>query len=366
MVVRARRPILRKHQFRWRMLDGTQRKRSFATARARDAFAREVVDAKASGRDWRPEGAAQACRLGDMMVAYVEHSARTKSARTTQNRREALALFGDWLASRFGREDIGPEVLSRPLLESYDQHLVARRYRVSSRRVVHGILHGFWSWCSDREEWEAFVPRPKRIELPAPMLASVHAPTWPMADRMIAELECEVMRRAAVLQRMLGLRLGQVLRLEADDFDLGADQVTVRAELGKTRREKTGRVLPLPLALREELASWRLKPGRIIQRTPGAVRRAFEAAWQAAGIAEVYWRGRPSHALRKAFRSELRALRIPSDAIEYWCGRRTGGQTDDYTDPRALELGALARAIAPLAPRAQGAPLMRLLFPEAA
>ena len=48
---KRRKRLARPHEFRWRTLDGTQRKRSFCVARERDAFAREVLDLVAQIKD---------------------------------------------------------------------------------------------------------------------------------------------------------------------------------------------------------------------------------------------------------------------------------------------------------------------------
>lgn len=346
---------------------GAQPRVTFATKREADAAARAIDDARGWGRDWEPARAsARAVLLEEMMVAYTQHSERTRSTRTAQNRIEELDLFLRWLVAREGRVDVGPELLSRRCLELYDQHLQARGHRkpneVSSRRIRIGLVYGFWRWAAEQEEWDGLVPMPRRIDLPDPLMASVHAPTWAEVDQAIGRLGDEMQRRAAVLMRMLGLRVWQVCRLEWADFDFARGAVTIRPELGKTRREKLGRVLPMPPALRDELAGWgQRREGRVIRRSVSAVRRALRAAWAETGIARAYWSRRPAHAIRKTFRSELRALRCESDAIEYWCGRRTGGQTDDYTDPRSLALRQIADAIPPLAPCAQGVPLLRLL-----
>lgn len=369
---RARRRTPKRHSFRWREREtGVHRRASFATARARDAFAREVTDARAGGRDWKPARDAEGGPgLAQMMAAYIQHSARTRSDRTARDRREKLGLFLAWVVRRFGRGDVGADVLSRSLCEDYDHHLATKGHRttygVQSRRITHSVIFGFWRWCADREEWDRLVPMPRRIELPDPVLASVHAPTWSDADTMIAHVEEEAHRRAAVLMRMLGLRVGQVCRLLWSDFDFMRGELTIRGELGKTRREKVGRVLPLPPALRDELETWGRRDGLLIRRSVSSVQRAMRAAWAASGLPPVFWQKRPLHALRKAFRSELRAAHVPSDAIEYWCGRRTGGQTDDYTDPRSLALRQIADGIAPLAPRAQGPSLLRLMRGPAA
>ena len=46
------------------------------------------------------------------------------------------------------------------------------------------------------------------------------------------------------MERSTGLRVGQVLRLEWQDFDLDALRQHVRPELGKSRAEKAGRYIP--------------------------------------------------------------------------------------------------------------------------
>lgn len=361
---KKRRRIARPYEYSWRKLDGTYGgHRRFATLRKRDAFAREVLDAHAAGRDWHPPRAAAS--LTDMMLAYLEDSVRTCAEATVANRRDQLKLFSDWVAVRFGRGDVDATVLSRALLEQYDHHLATVGHRkpleASSRQTVIGIVHGFWSWAAQRDEFDGLVPMPKRIAQQAPQHASVHAPTWAAVDRMIGQLELEAYRRAAVLQRFLGLRIRQVCRLEVADFDFAAGLFHFRGALGKTKLEKRGRLLPIPPALMAEMAGWSLRAGPLVKCSVGTVRRAMRAAWIASGEQGVYFARRPTHAIRKAFRSELRRARCESDALEYWCGRRMGGQTDDYTDPRSLHLVEIATAIPPLASCAQGAPLARLM-----
>lgn len=352
---------------RWRTLAGGQRRETFATKRAAEQYAAKVADAKAFGVDWRPEiEGAGAPSLEDMMVAYVAHSERSRAARTARNRLDVLATWLAWMVDRFGHPHLGPDVLTRKLLEEYDHHLAQRGHRkpctITSRRIKVGVVCAFWRWAAEREEWDGFVPMPRRIEQPEPILASVHAATWAEVDTMISHLTDERHRRAAVLMRCTGLRAHQVVHLVDTDLDLERGTWTLRGELGKSRREKIGRVLPLPRALRDDLATWgRLPKGRLVRVTASAVRRAIREAWEASGLPRVYWAKRPLHAMRKTFRSELRRSGVESDAIEYWCGRRTGGQTDDYTDPRSLAMRSLAEAIPPLAVCAQGAPMLRLM-----
>lgn len=356
----------KKHRHRWRDTKGRQRKQSFHTARHKDAFAREAEDLKHRGIDIKLPRSAQASGLLDMMDAYLRETSRTKMKRTTQNRREALTLFFGWLAVRVGHEELGADVLSRRVCQDYDVHLATHGHRkrnsVNSRRIAAGIIYGFWRWAAEQDEYDGLVPMPKRIALPAPTFATVHAPTFDQVDVMISLLRDEVIRRAAVIQRCTGLRIWQVCRLEVEDWDVVRDVLVIQGKLGKSGREKKGRDLPMPPALREEMLTWRLRTGCIITRSVSQVRRAIREAWKASGVPAVYWRLRPSHALRKAFTTEMRARKCESDAVEFWCGRRMGGQADDYADARCLELVQIAERVPPLARCAQGAPLMRMLF----
>jgi hypothetical protein len=155
-------------------------------------------------------------------------------------------------------------------------------------------------------------------------------------------------RRVAIVMRYTGLRVGQVMRLRWDDVDLEASTLRIRPELGKSRAESVGRTVPISAHLVREMAGWGLREGWLIPsfRQPGPRERTFRArdlgrAWERAGVRAEVWQGRPDHAFRKGFRSELRRAGGDSEAVEYLLGHRLGrGEEGTYTDPDALPLRA--------------------------
>lgn len=315
--------------------------------------------------------------LREMADVFLATTRRTRAESTLEQRKGRLALFLAWASTTAGVTTAGG--LTRGLVEAYDDFLRTVGHRVacreSSRRQIVSLVLRWWWWCRDREEWHGRIPTPpKRLDLPTPIPPSVHAATWAQADAMIAEVAGERNRRAAVLMRCLGWRVGQICRLRWSDFGVELERIKLRGELGKSIREKAGRVCPNPRALRDEMVTWwrpsvddyliprgRGRHGQSsLRSTVAAVRRALRKAWVRSGAPAELYVGRPDHALRRVVRSELRHAGLPSDAIEFWCGRRTGGETDTYTDPRTLELQRVADAVPPLHARARGAPLIYL------
>lgn len=355
-----------KTRVRWVDSRGSVKGRTAPTKAVAKRLALEVEAARALGRDWQPESAAPRPRLALVMVSYIEHRERTKAQKTVGDDIAQLDLFVRWASAKLGREaELGD--LSRALLEDYDRHLSTIGHRTvlgpGSRRQVLGQILRFWAWAYDSDQWEALTPKPRKIAMPAAVKSRVHAPTWAQMDLVIGRCSDELVRRAAVLLRCLGWRISQVCRLVTEDLDLRGGLVTLRPELGKSVHERAGRVLPMPVELRLEVATWRLRPGeRVVPRAIGSVRRALRKAWARAELPAVLWHRRPDHAFRKGLRTELLASRkVESQAIEYWCGRHEGVSAD-YTDPRCLALEEIARTIPQLARDAQGAPLMRLLY----
>jgi len=297
---------------------------------------------------------------------FIAATQRTRATGTRDLRDSRIGLFRRWALTQGVELASG---LSRQLIEAYDEHLRTTGHRhpleASSRRTVIGVLLTWWAWAESRGVW-AVPPAPRSIEMPVPIPASVHAPTWEQADAVLAQIRAPKVRRAVILERCLGLRIGQVCQLRWRDFSADLARVSVRKELGKSALEKTGRDLPVPAALCEEMRLWpRGAPDELIVGvTPATVRKTVARAWRDAGAPENLFVRRPNHAFRKGLTTEALAAGVPSDTGEYWCGRRTAGQTGSYTDPRAHQLQQLADAVPRLAAHARGAPLYYLLFPE--
>ncbi|MCC6621992.1 MAG: tyrosine-type recombinase/integrase [Deltaproteobacteria bacterium] len=236
-------------------------------------------------------------------------------------------------------------MLTRGRLEEWDASMVAS-YEPSSREQALNIVMGFWRWAFDDEEVGEHFDRPRKLEVPGRVAKPVRAPTWAHMDEAIAACPHVPTKRAMVLMRCLGWRVGQVQRLEWQDVDLEAGTFQLRGELGKSRAEKIGRVVPIAKVLVDELAGWGVREGRIVNVSLVQVHKHMLRAWLASGAPAEVFEKKTGHAFRRGFRTELKAAGVDSEAIEFYCGRVIGVR-ELYTDPRALALAELVAAIPP-------------------
>jgi integrase len=131
--------------------------------------------------------------------------------------------------------------------------------------------------------------------------------------------------------------------LRWDDIDMKTATLTVRGELGKSRQERRGRVIPISRHLVDILASWGKREGFLVttnargRRERLAQPRAMDHAWERAGVRSAAWAGRPHHAFRKGFVSELRRAGADPDVVEVLVGHSLGLR-GVYTDPDALPM----------------------------
>lgn len=369
---------IRKHgpswQIRWVQPDGTWASRGgFRTRSAAAATAREIDECVASGRRWEPRDARPASDLRLIGAAYIQDCARRLQAVTVRGYARTIESYLQWLPS------LSPSNLSRPRLLEYYDHLCATparaggatlgRPRAASTPVKRlSELHTWWTWAHDEDErWPGAVAAPRDLRLTMPAQPRVVAPTWAEMDAAVAA-SVGPHRRVAILLRFTGLRIQQVMRLRWDDVDLDARTLRIRPELGKSRAERVGRVVPLSAHLVAELAGWGVRDGWVVptHRQPGPRERVYRsremrAAWERAGVRPEVWDGRPDHAFRKGFRSGLKRLGGDSEAIEYLLGHDLGdGEEGTYTDPDALPLRTTIDLAPPLAEpiRPSGDPAM--------
>ena len=143
------------------------------------------------------------------------------------------------------------------------------------------------------------------------------------------------------LLRCTGLRNSQVMRLEWRDVDLEGRWLTIRGELGKTRAERRGRVVPMPEHLVDWLAGRGRRDGWLVAphlRRRYAPPHEVERAWRHAGLPEHLFRGRHQghqvHAFRRGYESALLASGAPYRAVEYLVGHAMPGAGMAYVDPR--------------------------------
>jgi integrase len=131
----------------------------------------------------------------------------------------------------------------------------------------------------------------------------------------------------------------------------------IRPELGKSKQERRGRMVPIAPVLVAELAGWGLRVGPLVGDLGGDVARVAKAvrrAWKRAGVPPIVWARRPDHAFRKGFVSGLQRAGADRDAVEYLVGH-SRGLRGVYVDPDALPLIEAVALVPPMRPCVQGA-----------
>ena len=350
------RKIRGRWQVRWKQPNGDDASRGgFRTRVAAESARREIEDTVAGGGIWEPRDARARANLREIAAAYLKDCLRRLRPITVKGYARAIESFLTWLQQ--ADPSLNAKLLQRPVLLEYFDHLSSTNARAggaelarkrapstSVKRLLE--LHAWWTWAHDADErWPGLIAPPRKLGLEMPTPAAVVAPTWAEMDACIAAAQGP-QRKAAILMRFTGLRVGQVMRLRWDDFDLEGHTLRIRPELGKSKAERTGRRVPLSPHLVAELAGWGQREGWIVPsfREPGPLERTFRArdlarAWERAGVRVEAWGGRPDHAFRKGFRSGLKRAGADSEAIEFLLGHKIGeGEQDTYTDPASLPL----------------------------
>lgn len=345
-------------RFRWQRLDGRRATRQCPDRRTAEALQLEVSQCLALGREWAPAVAPAELRLDDVAAAFLRHVGRTKRASTVANYEAALGRFLDYVGL-----EAGASVLCRATIEAWYEHLLTAPGRrggpidETTRQLYVRELCRCWAWAYDREEYDGRIVRPRGVELPAIAGRPTVAPTWAECDACITALAWRppqgrpsvVAYRVAVLLRYTGLRAAQALALTPSDVDLEAATVVVRGELGKSRQERRGRIVPLSPWAVEAIRSWGVEAGPLVgaETSPASTTATLRLAWMRSGVREEAWRGRPEHAFRKAFVTELRRRGADVDAVEYLVGHSTGLR-GIYVDPDALPLRATVAMVSPI------------------
>ena len=324
---------------RWRDPDGTSRRRQVPNAATRDQLIREIEEAAALGRRWAPDRG-RTPGLVAVTAEYLRDRARVWRPITLKNNEISLSTFSEWLIARSRRGHIGLDVLSRQLMADYwDYCRGTRRMGVAtaSRRIREA--ESFWSWCFDHDDYGGHTPRLRKLELPSAPQPVTRAPTWAQMDAVVVQSPHTHYERLFWLLRCTGLRKGQALALRWSDVDMERAELSIRPELGKTRAEQAGRVVPLAPVLVAEMAGWGTREGELIDwpGTRGPSEHTVQRVWQRARVPEEVWRRRSLHAFRKGFVSGLIGLGASREAVEFLVGHSMGVR-GVYTDPSALAL----------------------------
>lgn len=280
--------------------------------------------------------------VGGMFHAWLTSRARKLSKGTIDAYTFGCQQFLSTLQRMYPRKTRWTiDLLSREALERFDADLVARGQQPPTRRLRIGAVQAAWEWAFDSETYGDDCPRPRSIELPELVSTPPRAPRWHHMDACIAAGFDERHRRLLTILRFTGLRVDQVLALAWDDFDLGAELLTVRGELGKSRQERQGRIVPVSRHLVGLMAGWGRREGPLFA---GLARAPFETtahAWELAEVPEVHWRRHPHHAFRHGFQSELKAAGADDEAVKHLVGHALPGTRSHYIDPKwALPLKA--------------------------
>lgn len=126
---------------------------------------------------------------------------------------------------------------------------------------------------------------------------------------------------------------GQVRRLEWTDVDLEARRLVIRGELGKSRGEQRGRVVPLHPSLVVELSGWGRREGPLVAgQSSETHRRVMASIWSATGTVPR----QPLHGIRHAVAAHLRSEGVADDVIGALLGHTGSVTREHYIDQAAL------------------------------
>lgn len=346
-------------QVRWRDLAGAQRSHTVPNLRTARQVIREIEESLALGYDWAPVDLRAAPSLDEIFAAWLADRARLWRPRTHQQNAIAVRLFTAWLKRGARTRRLMAERLSREALLGFYDHMCGERENsaLSAGQRVR-MIHRAWRWAFDHDIYGDLVPRPRTIELPeATAELAPRAPTWALCDAVIHE--ASVSRapwygRFFTVMRFTGLRKMQVMRLRWADVDRAHALLTIRPELGKSRKERRGRVVPIAPHLMNTMAGWNTGSGFVIEK-PGRTRRpdneTLRRFWIRAGMPAETLR-QPCHAMRKALVSELTRRGVADRVIKALIGHTQGTTGDVYRDPVSL-MPAMRAAVALMPPIGQ-------------
>lgn len=354
---------------RWRDPDGGPRSRTCPDEKTAWKIKLDIERAVAEGKRWQPRDARPEPDLVEILESYSRRCARVLAEGTALRYAQTQDVFVRWLRVRYGaRVKLTGSLLSSKLLEEFFGYLGStglhgRARGLDTRRKNVEVIQLAWKFAANSDEYADFVPPPRTIEMPRSPAQVPVAPRWAEVDAFVWRLT-SWNQQVALLMRFTGLRVAQTTFLTWPDVDLDRASLIIRGELGKSKQEKRGRVVPISPHLVEILRAWGPQKAGYIVDAAGArggdrermVRqKAMRKAWADIEAREDIWRGRPSHAIRKGFISELKRAGADDEAVEYLVGHslRLRGV---YNDPDALPLRDAVALVPPLSPPPSTAP----------
>lgn len=357
----SRHPVSDGYEVRWRTLAGKQRSRKAPDAATADTLIRQVEQARALGRDWEPERPPARAALTQVAEDYLRSEALRLSRPTLRARVYQLQVWEQFALSA-GLTHV--DQLRRQSLEAYLRWLDSTpgrngtvRDRSTSLRYVE-LVERMWAYAAEYAEEQDYgdVSRPRRItpDIERPPTQWRAAPTWAESAACVAAAD-GWLRVMVGVQFYTGLRPGQVLRLRRDDLDVDRVALRVRPELGKTSRERAGRVVAVTPHLVDFLDGVEASDGWMVpcsraQRTPRD--RDAERAWERArlpngqAVRRVAWEGRPHNAFRAGFQSGIISVdRAHWIAVEHLVGHKISDTGPNYLDPDAFGMRAAVAVV---------------------
>lgn len=353
-----------RYRVRWRD-PGVRNPRSFTvdTLALARTHQRAAAAAEQLGERYVPRAARRAPRLVDLCNAYLrDMSLRSKgvSVRVVGSR---LKTFAAWAETAGHGRSPALSVLSTSSMRDFVVH--ERGRGVQADQTLRWI-QAAWLFGTRDDDFAEWTPPFRPLRLRPPVVVEAMPPTWAQMDAVVAWLRDrnELAYRAAWIMRCTGLRIVQVTRLDWSDFDLEAETLRVRGELGKMAQEQRGRTVPIAEVLVEAMAGWGVREGLVVPRTTQCVRIWIRDAWQETGAPRDVWcppergKGRPCHAFRAGFQAELLRAGAREYEVKALVGHDRGTQ-GIYVPTSSLELRHVVSLMPPLGGSAGNVESMR-------
>jgi integrase len=376
---------------RWRSIGGKERGRRAPDLGTAKRLRAEIERAIALGEDWQPQEPVEEPEpltlleidedriTGGLFADFIEARRALLAPGTVRHYDRALRRFARWLAERHPKATgLSVDLLTRDALGAWFGSLVDPQREggpldIATARLYVTAVVSAWEWAEDSDLYGEAVKRPRRPDLPTPRSSPAVAPSWIEMDRVIAaayRLASEATAsdrregwiwrgRLCLLLRYTGLRVDeQAMQLLWSDVDFERGELLVRGELGKSARERSGRIVPLSAHLLEQMSGWGAREGWLLaphKRDRHSDPRSMGELWRASGVDERVWgavqgRGKAPihHAFRKGFKTGLSKLGVAPDVRDYLLGHHRG------IDERYVELAEQARAAVDLIPPPSG------------
>ena len=353
-----------KYRIRWRDPDGVQRSRTVPDYDTARRVAREIEQVTSAGRRWEPCDGNAIPRVADAFADYLEWAENHFAPNTVRQYSTCLHQFLDWLESDTRRRKPTLDLVTNRRADSWYHFLRHERGLKTSTANLRAVaLQSCRTWLYDDEDYHDVTPAPRRrLRLATVPHQPPAAPSWDDMDKAIhaaihqannakhwkVKWNARARVQAFTVLRFTGLRIEQVMQLRWEDFDLDERWLKVRGELGKSRQEKAGRVIPVSEHLVAELATWGTREGWLVD--PDRSRRVLHTngsrvIWELTDVDPRRYKS-PHHSFRHGFKSNLLAAGASKPALDYLVGHNMKGTDGHYLDPRtALDMVSAVKLI---------------------